>query len=155
MHRKQNEITDKKQIESVLIQGDVCRLALIDNGLPYIVPVNYGYGNNTIYIHSGKHGRKIEILEQNPIVCFEIELPITIIKSEIPCKWSAKYRSVIGYATVQFITDFEQKKLALDIIMQHYGKTTANIYSNEQVNSVLILQLTITKITGKQSGNWD
>jgi nitroimidazol reductase NimA-like FMN-containing flavoprotein (pyridoxamine 5'-phosphate oxidase superfamily) len=155
MRRKEKEITDKQTIEQILSKSQVCRIAMIDNGKPYIVPLNYGYQNNSLYIHSAPIGKKIDILKQNNNVCFEIEYSSEVIKSELSCEWSTKYRSLIGYGTIDIITDFEQKKKGLDIIMAHYGKPDNNIYKEKQVEFIVILKLNIDQITGKQSGDWD
>ena len=62
MRRKDKEIKDKKEIESIIKRAKVCRIALSDNNMPYIIPVNYGYKNNCIYIHSASEGKKIDII---------------------------------------------------------------------------------------------
>lgn len=155
MRRKEYEITDPAIIENILTKSEVCRIAMIDNDRPYIVPLNYGYKNNTIYFHSSPLGKKIEILKTNNRVCFEIELVTQIIKNDTPCEWTAKYRSVIGYGTIEFLTDLNQKKEALDIIMVHYGKYDKNIFRDKPIGRVLILKLKIEEIKGKQLGNWD
>jgi nitroimidazol reductase NimA-like FMN-containing flavoprotein (pyridoxamine 5'-phosphate oxidase superfamily) len=155
MRRKEKEITDSEIIEQILIKSEVCRIAMIDNDQPYIVPLNYGYFDRALYIHSAPLGKKIDILKQNNKVCFEIEYSGEIIKHELSCEWSTKYRSIIGYGTIEMITDFEQKKAGLDIIMNHYGKSENNVYKDRNVDFIVILKLNIGQITGKQSGDWD
>ena len=109
----------------------------------------------TIYFHSSPDGKKIELLKTNKKVCFEIELFTEIVKNEIPCNWGTKYRSVIGFGTIEFLTDPDKKREGLDIIMAHYGKTDKNIYQDKQIEKVLILKLKIEEMTGKQLGSWD
>jgi uncharacterized protein len=155
MRKKQYEITDPAIIEEILSKSEICRIALIDNDRPYIVPLNYGYKNKAIYFHSSPHGKKVELLKSNRKVCFEIELFTEIVKKEIPCNWGTKYRSVIGYGTIEFLTDPDKKREGLDIIMAHYGKTDKNIYQDKQIDKVLILKLNIEEMTGKQLGSWD
>ena len=60
MRRKDKEIKDQQEIESILGKADVCRLAFSDNDIPYIVPVNYGYRDHCLYFHSAKEGKKID-----------------------------------------------------------------------------------------------
>jgi hypothetical protein len=154
MRRKNQEITDNKIIEEILSKSEICRLGFIDNGLPYIIPFNYGYSDKSIYIHSAPDGKKIDLLKQNPRVCFEIELISQITKHNEPCHWSTKYKSVIGYGSVEIIRDYEQKIKGLDIIMSHYDTKEPKKYNKNQVNKIVILKLNIEKITGKQSNNW-
>ena len=128
---------------------------MIDEDVPYIVPLNYGYFDHTIYIHSASEGKKIDLLRTNSKVCFEIEYTTEIIKNDVSCEWSAKYRSLIGYGTVEIITDHEKKKHCLDIIMAHHGKTENNVYKEKQVEKIVILKLSIEQVNGKQLGNWN
>ena len=153
--RKTNQIiTDKTVIENILKESRICRIAMIDNEIPYILPFNYGYDNNCIYIHSAPKGKKIDLLQKKPKVCFEIEQQSDIVKNEIACKWETTYRSIIGYGTIEIITDFLQKQRGLEIIMTHNGATDTIIFDNKQVDSIVILRLSIDKLTGKQSSNW-
>ena len=154
MRKNQYEITDSKVIEEILSKSEICRLAMIDKARPYVVPLNYGYKNKILYFHSSPLGKKIEILKTNNKVCFEIEMFTKVVKNDIPCDWSTKYRSVIGYGTIEFIKDAGLKKEGLDIIMAHYGKKGKSIYQDKLIEKVLILKLKIEKITGKQMGNW-
>jgi nitroimidazol reductase NimA-like FMN-containing flavoprotein (pyridoxamine 5'-phosphate oxidase superfamily) len=155
MRRKDKEITDQKIIRDILATAEVCRLAMVDNGEPYIVPLNYGYRDNALYIHSAAAGRKIDILKRNNTVCFEIETPSMIVKHPEPCHWGTKSRSLIGYGRVEIITDHQQKKKGLDIIMAHYGKTDRNVYDETQLDAVVLLKLSIERVTCKQLGDWD
>jgi [ribosomal protein S5]-alanine N-acetyltransferase len=154
MRKSNQEITDKRVIEEILGGSQICRLAMNDNGTPYLLPFNYGYANGYIYIHSAPSGRKIEVLEKDPGVCFEIEQKTEILSADTPCKWSTLYRSVIGYATVEILNEPEAKTAALAIIMAQHGHTAGSEFEKKQVDSVLILKLHIESITGKQSGNW-
>jgi len=150
MRRKEKEITDRKIIENILSRSETCRVAFFDSEFPYIVPLNYGYHDNVIYIHSAPEGKKIDLVKRNNKVCFEIDYLSRIIKDEQSCKWTIKYQSVIGYGTIEIISDFEQKIKGLEIIMKHYGKYN-NEFKPDQVDRMVILKLTIESLTGKQS----
>jgi nitroimidazol reductase NimA-like FMN-containing flavoprotein (pyridoxamine 5'-phosphate oxidase superfamily) len=154
MRRKEKEITDLTIIERILQESEICRIAMMDDEEPYIVPLNYGYADNTIYVHSASAGRKIDILAKNSRVCFEIEYSSEIVKKDEPCKWTSKYRSVIGYGNIEIVTNTELKRNGLDIIMRKYGYQGLLDYKEELLNRVILLQLKIDKITGKQSGDW-
>jgi len=72
MRRKDREITDPKEIEEILANNIICRIAFSDGKNPYIVAMNYGYQKNKIFLHSAKEGKKIKIIKDNNQVCFEI-----------------------------------------------------------------------------------
>lgn len=155
MRKANQEITDRLILEEILTGSKICRLAMIDNGLPYILPFNYGFNENCIYIHSAPAGKKIDILRENPLVCFEVEQKAEIIEDEIACKWSTLYRSVVGYGNVEIVTGFEEKKRSLEIIMRQHGFKGKMEFDPKEVEFIVILKLSISTMTGKQSSNWN
>lgn len=153
MRRQDKEIIDKGIIEEILSKSHICRIAMADDNIPYIVPLNYGYSNGAIYFHSATQGRKIELLTRNKKVAFEIEYSSEIIKEPIPCRWSSKYRSVMGTGSVEIFHDKIQIRDGLDIIMRHFGHTQ-NTFEDASLSKIVIIKLTIESISGKQSGEW-
>jgi len=154
MHRKNNEITDKKIIEEILTKSELCRVAILDDEFPYIVPFNYGYRDNALYFHSATKGKKIDLIRKNNKVCFEITYSSEITKGENACDWATKYRSVIGYGTIEIISDLQEMEKGLDVLLEHYGRTENNIYNAKSIKNMFILKLSIESLTGKQLGDW-
>jgi len=154
MRRQEREIKDYALIQEILAKSEICRLGLVENDEAYIVPVNYAYDNGLIYIHSAPDGRKIEMIKRNNRVSFEIEFAGEIIKDKVPCKWSAKYRSVMGKGTIIIENNSERKKRGLDLILRKYGADMQLNYDKSILSRMVMLILKIDSITGKQSGNW-
>ena len=100
MRRKDREITHIHTILDLVSECKVCRLAMTDGGVPYIVPLNYGYeyadGALTFYFHSAKEGRKLEILKKNPTVCLELDGRGELVEDANPCAYGYTFASVIG-----------------------------------------------------------
>lgn len=152
MRRQERKIDDENIINEIFSKSIICRLAIFDEQYPYIVPMNYGYNNNSLYFHCALKGKKIDLITKNNKVSFEIEQSHEIVKSDISCKWTTKYRSIIGFGTIDFITDFNQKKEGLNIIMQQHGKSD-NKYTDKSIENVLILKLNINSFTAKKYGD--
>ncbi|MFZ0483018.1 MAG: pyridoxamine 5'-phosphate oxidase family protein [Desulfobacterales bacterium] len=150
MRRSDKEITDRKAIEDIISRSKVCKLAMCEENRPYIVPLCFGFKNNTLYFHSAPKGKKIEILKKNPDVCFEFEIFTQIIKSAKACKWGMRYKSVIGFGKAGFITDDDLKRQAFDIIMNQYADGSF-IYEDALLKSVVLINVEIQSMTGKQS----
>ena len=150
MRRKDKEITDQSEIEAIIAQSLVCRLAMADENGPYIVPLCFGYHKNTLYFHSAVRGKKIDILRNNPRVCFEFDSDCEIQSGETACKFGMKYRSVIGFGTAIFIDDPNDKRKALDVITANYtdGQFT---YTDEVIRKTAVIKVDIDTLTGKSS----
>ena len=151
MRRKDKEITNPSELEVILKKAKICRLGLLDVNVPYIVPVHYGYNNKNLYIHAAKEGKKIDLIKEKPKVCFEVELDHKIRNTGIPCNWSTSYKNIIGYGTASILTNTEEKKKALKILINHYAPETVYDFSIKMVDSVAIIKISIDKMTGKQS----
>ena len=68
MRRKEREITAIDEIEEIIGRCDVCRIALTDDNIPYIVTMNFGYSGGVqkkLFFHSAGEGRKIDIIRKN------------------------------------------------------------------------------------------
>jgi len=152
MRRYDKEIKNPLQLEKILERAKICRIALIDEGWPYIVPMNYGYNNRCIYLHSASHGRKIEILKKNNHVCFEMECQTEIQEAENPCQYGMKYYSLIGWGRAYLVSNYQEKVQSLNFIMQKYSTEKIFTFDDEQVNLLTIIQIKIDELTGKISG---
>lgn len=155
MRRNEKQITDHSVLESIIKEAQVCRLGLSLNNIPAIVPMNFGYCDSVFYFHSAREGKKIEILKQNPLVCFELEskTELKIPENQLSaCRWGMKYKSIIGMGNVSFVNDEKEKLKALNTIMQHYCGMRDFQYEMASLKDALIIRLDIIEMTGKKSG---
>lgn len=150
MRRKDKEIRDRAQIESIIRESTICRLALVDHDQPYIVPLCFGYTDNALYFHSAGEGKKIDLLKKNSRVCFEFDTGVELKPAKTACDCGMKYKSVVGFGNASFVEDPISKQNALDIIMRQYSDKPFT-YSKNALQKTLIIKVEITKITGKQS----
>ena len=151
MRRKDKEMGERAMIDSVIERAKVCHLGMCNKGIPYIVPMCFGYEGNTIFLHCAKEGRKIEFLKSNSTVCFEFESDCEVKIGDKPCSFSMKYRSVMGYGEASFVEELEAKRKALEIIMRQYTQGSFT-FPEEALGNIAIIKIQIAEITGKKSG---
>ncbi len=149
MRRQEREISDPKVLESIINKASVCRLAMCEGSVPYIVPLCFGYEKGALYFHSAIEGRKLEILKKNPRVCFEMDIDCELVKSGDRC--TMKYRSVIGNGQASFIETLEDKRNALDLIMRHYNQEPIPYPDPVLTNMLAVIKVEIKEMTGKAS----
>ena len=152
MRRKDKEIKYENTITSIIKRAAVCRIGLSENNVPYIVPLNFGYKDNCLYFHSAKEGKKIDMIRKNNSVCFEIDMDTELVEAENACGWGMKYYSIIGFGKAFLVDDFDEKRKALDIIMEHYSGKSSFEYSEEAVINTAIIKVEMESMTGKKSG---
>ena len=153
MRRKDREVTDCNEIKNILNQCKTAHVAMIDKGMPYVVPLSYGYELEneqlTLYFHSAKEGRKIDILKENNQVCFDISCEGEPLFAETPCNSGYYFSSIIGNGQVEFIENVEEKCKALRVMFyQQSGQEV--LFTEEQAGTVCVFKIVSKDFTGKQ-----
>jgi nitroimidazol reductase NimA-like FMN-containing flavoprotein (pyridoxamine 5'-phosphate oxidase superfamily) len=143
---------DQEAMEAVLRDALVCRLAMVDEDGPYMVPLSFGYADGVLYFHGGARGRKMAAMRRNPRVCFEVDVDVELKPSEKACKTSITYRSVVGFGTVYFIEEPDAKRQALSVLMRQYADGDFE-FDEEQVARTTVYGVRVESMTGRQSGD--
>lgn len=151
MRRETCEIKNNETINQIIGKSHVCRLGLVKNNIPYIVPVSFGYDGDSIYFHTAAEGMKIDFINARNIACFEFELGVSLLaRGSNPCDCGFSYQSVIGHGPIHELTDHHDKARGLNLILTQYMEDEWSIPA-PQVEKTRVWQLVIKSITGKQS----
>jgi nitroimidazol reductase NimA-like FMN-containing flavoprotein (pyridoxamine 5'-phosphate oxidase superfamily) len=155
MRRKDREITETGDMLALIERCKVCRLGMSDGGQAYIVPLNFGYtfadNSLALFFHSAREGRKIDILQKNKRVCFEIDCGHELLEAETACGHGFAFSSLIGFGTIEFISGPGEKTRALNILMKHQtGKDIQYSYSEAELNAVCVYKMNVAEFTGKR-----
>ena len=153
MRRKDRAVTDHGQIKTILNTIKTCRLAMVDGGKPYVIPLSHGFtldgGKLTVYFHSAKEGRKIDILKANNAVCFEMSIEgKPMFKGENACEYAYYFSSVIGFGNAEFIDDFDGKNTALKLITKHQSGVETE-FTEAQTDTICVIKIETTDFTAK------
>lgn len=162
MRRTDREVKQFDDIINILDKCKVIHLAMVSDGKPYSVPLNFGYivGDDnelTLYFHGAAEGRKVDALKANPQVCFSAECQADIGDhggKNIPCEWTCYYQSVIGFGKTAFVEDETEKKIGLDSLMLHLGYELAEgepeiKYNEADFKRTALIKIEVEEITGK------
>lgn len=153
MRRNERGITDIQVIEEIIRKADVCRIAIANSNIPYIVAMNFGYKGipeQILFFHCANKGKKLEMIRQNNYVCFEMDTDHQIYNDIKGCDWGMKYSSIVGYGNISIVTENEAKKTGLYYIMSHYGGEGEYFYDEKILERTTILRLDIKEMTGKK-----
>lgn len=142
--------TDREKVETFLKEVVVARLAMCVDNKPYVVPVNFGIGEGVLYFHSGNKGKKVEILSENPFIAFEMDADVEVVPKDDACKWSMKYRSLVGTGKVIKLTDPEEKKNGLDRLMAHHAPGKIFDYQEKMMAATNVYKIEIESLRYKE-----
>ena len=147
-------IEERHRIDNIIRACTICFVGMIDeNGFPYVLPMNFGYDGNTLYLHSAPEGKSIRTLQKNPNVCitFCTDGQLICQHPDVACSHRMKAESVICNGAVMFENDFSEKEKALNVIMRHYTGHDCS-YSAPAVNNVKVWKVIIESVGAKEFG---
>jgi len=152
--RRKELYEDTERIEQTINKCEVCFVGMADaDGQPYVVPFNFGYKDKIIYLHSAQEGKKMDILRANSKVCvaFSTDHKMAFQHPDVACSYLMKYRSVQVFGHVEFIEDFDEKIVALNIFMQKYTDREFK-YGAPSIHEVCVYKVVPDKMFGKEYG---
>ncbi len=139
------EILADDEIEQMLKEQSVGRLAVHADGQTYLVPIAYAYANGCIYGHSAE-GRKVRMMRKNPYVCFEVDAVGDLFT----------WRSVIAWGTFEELHGDDADE-AMHILLLRFlpMKTHPTVRSMSQPrpgvdpSAAIIYRIHLTEKTGR------
>ena len=120
------QIQSKQKIIEFLNQEHVGRIATIDsNGYPQVIPMNFVFYGDAIYMHSHTKGEKLDNIRANPKSGFEVDRELEFLPSYFSSPTDASladtlYISVVIKGDSKFVDDPKEKTLALNAMMEKY-----------------------------------
>ncbi len=120
------QIKSYDKIKEFLHQEHVGRISSIDvNGYPQIIPMNFVFLNDAVYLHSHPRGEKIENFKRNSKVGFEVDRELEFLPSYFEDPKNASladtlYISIVMKGAALLVTNKEEKTLALNGLMKKY-----------------------------------
>lgn len=108
-------ILNSNQVERLFLTQYTGRLGFHANGRTYIVPISYAYDGQYLYAHTHE-GIKIDLLRQNPDVCFEVD----------DIRNTADWQSAIAWGEMEELTDTISRTKALHLLSNRLLPHTAS-----------------------------
>jgi nitroimidazol reductase NimA-like FMN-containing flavoprotein (pyridoxamine 5'-phosphate oxidase superfamily) len=120
------QIKSYDRLKEFLHQEHVGRISTIDvNGYPQIIPMNFVFLNDAVYMHSHPRGEKIENFKRNEKAGFEVDRELEFLPSYFEDPKNASladtlYVSIVMKGNASLVTDKQEKTLALNGLMKKY-----------------------------------
>ncbi len=152
-------VEDKKWMEKILYEEEVGHLSLSENGIPYVIPINYAYIDNKIIIHGSVKGKKIDIIKENPNCCFAVNRHPDRIKYHAEKRCHYRYHSVIVYGKAYYVKSPEERLKWIKKYYSYFMKRLNWIFpggeSLKSAENCGIIIVKIESITGRKEEGRD
>jgi uncharacterized protein len=142
---------DTATVESILDEGFVCHLGLLDEKSVRVIPTAYARVGDLLYLH-GAAGNAALKAGKGADVCVTVTLVDGLVLARAAFHHSINYRSVTIYGTATEVTDKNEKAMALDAVVEHIvpGRTAdARRPNDTEMKSTRVLRLPISEASAK------
>ena len=152
------EIKSKEKIKEFLNKEHTGRISSIDqNGYPQIIPMNFVFLNDAIYMHTHTKGEKLDNIRNNEKVGFEVDRELEFLPSYFEDPKDASladtlYISVVIKGKGSIVENREEKTLALNGLLKKYqpeGRYEPIKPDMEVLDEVAIIKVTPESMRGK------
>jgi len=152
MTKREYRITDPEELERILSTAKVLHLGMAVDNEPYVVPMNYGHtyedGKLVLYLHSAVRGKKLDMLQKNSNIFFELDCDRVPFVGKVPCQYGLAYCSVMGKGRATIVEDVEEKKKAMSVLMKtQTGKDFS--FEDRLVSIVAVIRIDVAEYTAK------
>jgi nitroimidazol reductase NimA-like FMN-containing flavoprotein (pyridoxamine 5'-phosphate oxidase superfamily) len=110
---------DRETVYAILDEGFVCHLGYAVAGRPWVIPTLYGRDGDSLVVHGAVANEALRSLTKGAEVCVTVTLVDGFVLARSGFHHSANYRSVMLFGVAERIDDPEEKRRALDCIIEH------------------------------------
>jgi uncharacterized protein len=133
-------VLTEEQARALLRDGKIGRLGCVDNGEPYIVPINYLIEDGMIYSHS-LPGRKIRALRTHPRACLQVDQ----VNDDF------HWRSAIAFGHFGEVNDELERAQVLRKLLERFPMLTpveSQLAKDAAPPKVIVFRIRIERVTG-------
>lgn len=119
---KERASYDRDLVHAILDEAYVCHLGFVRDGAPVVLPTLYGRVGERLYVHGSTGSRPLRTagqLDPGLPVCLTVTHVDGLVLARSAFHHSINYRSVVVHGIAHQVTDPEEKRLALDALVDH------------------------------------
>ncbi|MET8613103.1 MULTISPECIES: pyridoxamine 5'-phosphate oxidase family protein [Streptomyces] len=146
---------DKELVHAILDEGYVCHLGFVRDGAPVVLPTLYGRVGERLYLHGSTGSRPLRMAgapDPGLAVCVTVTHVDGLVLARSAFHHSINYRSVVVHGTAYQVTDPEERRLALDALVDHVvpGRAADSRPANKrELAATAVIRLDLQEVSAK------
>ncbi|WP_066953016.1 pyridoxamine 5'-phosphate oxidase family protein [Streptomyces lushanensis] len=167
---KERAVYDRDLVHAILDEAYICHLGFVREGAPVVLPTLYGRVGERLYVHGSTGSRPLRMAggprgagEQagagsdgteapGLAVCLTVTHVDGLVLARSAFHHSINYRSVVVHGIARQVTDAEERRVALDAIVEHvvpgrsYDSRPAN---DRELAATAVIRLDLDEVSAK------
>ncbi|MET7385739.1 pyridoxamine 5'-phosphate oxidase family protein [Streptomyces sp. NPDC005529] len=152
---KERAAYDHELVHAILDEGYVCHLGFVRDGAPVVLPTLYARAGERLYVHGSTGSRPLRMTGQaDPglAVCLTVTHVDGLVLARSAFHHSMNYRSVVVHGIAHQVTDPEEKRRALDALVDHVvaGRSADSRPANaKELAATAVISLDLNEVSAK------
>lgn len=142
---------ERETVYRILDEALICHVGFVENGQPYVIPINFARVGDSIVLHGAKASRLLKHIEAGNPVCVEATIVDGLVLARSVFHHSINYRSVVVFGRGRLLE--EQEKLeALRAVTEHLvpGRwDEARLPNRKELDSTRVVSIRIDEASAK------
>lgn len=146
---------DRETIYRILDEALICHAGFVEDGQPYVIPINFARVEDTIFLHGAKASRLLKYIEAGNPVCVEATIVDGLVLARSVFHHSVNYRSVVLFGRGRAVEEEQEKLSALQAITEHLipGRwQEARLPNAKELNAARVVAIKIEEASAKVRG---
>jgi nitroimidazol reductase NimA-like FMN-containing flavoprotein (pyridoxamine 5'-phosphate oxidase superfamily) len=136
-------------MEKLLVEERVGYLGLVNDKKPYVIPLTYGYSEGKIIFHCAVKGSKLDMIRNNPNVCFTVSRHFgEMVSHPQGAECHINSDSVVCYGKARIIDNVEERCKVLNIFNRRLQPNAREI-TIEEVEHCNAVEIIVNEMTGR------
>lgn len=148
---------DKDVVHAILDEGWVCHLGFVRGDAPVVLPTIYARVGERLYLHGSTGSRPMRGAaaggeEPGMPVCVTVTHVDGVVLARSAFHHSVNYRSVVVHGTAHQVTDPEERRAALDALVDHVvpGRSAQSRPANKkELAATAVVRVDLTEVSAK------
>ncbi|WP_033307424.1 pyridoxamine 5'-phosphate oxidase family protein [Streptomyces iakyrus] len=146
---------DKDLVHAILDEAYVCHLGFVRDGAPVVLPTLYARVGERLYVHGSTGSRPLRAAGQADPgleVCLTVTHVDGLVLARSAFHHSINYRSVVVHGVAHDVTDPEEKRQALDALVDHVvpGRSADSRPANKkELAATAVIRLELDEVSAK------
>ncbi|MFI9151246.1 pyridoxamine 5'-phosphate oxidase family protein [Streptomyces sp. NPDC053367] len=146
---------DKELVHAILDEAYVCHLGFVRDGAPVVLPTLYGRVGERLYVHGSTGSRPLRMTgkaDPGLPVCLTVTHVDALVLARSAFHHSINYRSVVVHGIAHDVTDPEEKRTALDALVDHVlpGRSADSRPANKkELAATAVIRLDLNEVSAK------
>ncbi|HKY67851.1 MAG TPA: pyridoxamine 5'-phosphate oxidase family protein [Acidimicrobiales bacterium] len=143
---------DRAAAHAVLDEGLVAHVGIATDDGPVVIPMLYGRDGDRLLLHGSPASRLLRGGAKGTEMCVTVTLVDGLVLARSAFHHSMNYRSVVVFGTATPVADLDERRAALDVLVDHIvpGRLAEAREPNEkEVRGTLVLALPLDECSVK------